>query len=210
MSDPSVEFHQLKALLNDSDVRADLQLADFQAKDLTHAIDALVSRSGDLIQRRHRVIVGEATEEEKIALKQDYLALLNEVRQRLSSSLLPHQVSRLEQINRQINELQTMGGTGFGVIELAEDLELDSEQQKKMKVVERETTAEYVDLLIKMREELIASRVGFRSRLLDVLNAEQRAKYDQLVGEELFRSVSLAPLLRSEYYLKRLKESVDR
>lgn len=95
---------------------------------------------------------------------------------RLKKMLLPHQYERLKQIGVQ-SQLQQRGASALSSGEVAEALKLTDEQREKLEQRAEEVQQELQEKTRQLRDEA-------RNKMLEVLTPEQRAKLDELMGEQ--------------------------
>ena len=95
----------------------------------------------------------------------------------LEEVLLPHQMKRLRQIARQQSFKWMKNSDYFGIpYAMSNELDLSREQKKELKKVTDKIRKEFYEDVAKMRKKSM-------KKILDALTAEQREKFDDIVGD---------------------------
>ncbi len=120
---------------------------------------------------------GRINLEDPSAIK-DFLAEIKETKAaKIKEILLPHQIERLKQISLQ-SEMKMRGDSAaLTGKKLAEALDIDDEQKKKIEEKAKELKTQLQKDIEKLKEKA-------RSVLLDELSSEQRKKLESMLGEQ--------------------------
>ncbi|MDA1051630.1 MAG: hypothetical protein O3C40_14270 [Planctomycetota bacterium] len=167
-------------LLQRSDVQAELELLDDQKDEARELVEQFNERRRELFsgfaeQFRNR----DAAEADREALQnkvQEAMRTLNKETEEGLSFLLPHQRKRLSQLEIQF---QMRGGGGLGALgsrEVGEQLAVTDEQREVLRDKALELGQEFGRKIAELRREM-------QEKLLAELNPEQRAKFQELVGD---------------------------
>lgn len=196
------EFNQL---LSDEVVRWDLELSDEQAEKLKSLTNKSQQEFSKLANDRHQVMIGKATSEEKKIVEEKLKEAYESAFADIKSVLLPHQVERIGQLKIQ-SKINSLKDTSFGVLDLVEEMDLTSDQVRKLKEFRKQTDKEFAHFLLKKRREISEKRSEMKTKLLAKLSVEQRSSYEKLVGQELLRSLTVAHWFTSVDYVERLQK----
>jgi len=168
-------------LLQRPDVQAELELLDDQKDDLRSLVEQSNERRRELgrsfaEQFRNR---DAASDTDRDALRnkvQEAFGALNKETEQGLSFLLPHQRKRLSQLEIQF---RMRGGGGLGALgsrEISEQLEITDEQREVLREKAMELGQEFSKKLAELRREM-------QGKLLAELNPEQRAKFQEMLGD---------------------------
>ncbi|MEM7457624.1 MAG: hypothetical protein AAF456_25060, partial [Planctomycetota bacterium] len=155
-------------LLADPDVRADLEMLDYQYEEL---------------QEKNAEIQRQAAEEIRGLDMSDMQAFAAEIRrihasteEQLGQGLLPHQMERLRQLQAQ-NQLRRRSFVEIITSDpMKSDLEISDEQAEQL----REAEAAIEE---RVRQQIAELRVQAREELMQNLNSSQREQVDEIFGE---------------------------
>lgn len=167
-------------LLQRADVQGELELLDDQKEDARNLTRTVNERRRDLFsgfadEFRNR----DATDEQRQALREKAQKAMQTLRQETEeglSFLLPHQRQRLSQLEVQF---RMRGGGGLGALgsrEIGEKLGVTEEQRGILRDKAQELGQEFSKKVAELRREL-------QDKLLAELNPEQRAKFQEMVGD---------------------------
>lgn len=165
-------------LLQRADVQAELELLDEQKE----AARELLGKSNE---RRREVFGGfaeqfrnrDASEDQRRALQEQVREAMQKLNAETEASLdflLPHQRKRLAQLEIQFR-MRGAGGA-LGSREVSEGLALTDEQKEAVREKSRELAQEFAKKMAELRLQM-------QEQLLAELNPEQRAKFQELVGD---------------------------
>ncbi|MEM7453585.1 MAG: hypothetical protein AAF456_04440 [Planctomycetota bacterium] len=161
------------SMLQNPSVQKDLELVDDQ---LEQVLD-MQRRHGEQIRDALGDIRNGITPEGVERLQETIAALKDRQKDELNDLLLPHQQERLRQVALQM-QMQSRGTAGALTSEqFAEELGITDEQKERL----RERSQELQEELQRQYEEL---REQAKEELLSELTPEQRAKLDEMTGDE--------------------------
>lgn len=164
-------------LLMNEKVREELELVDSQIREL----EDLQQKMGEKMQELFRDMrntggdMRQAFEELRPKMEE----MTKDLEQDIDEILTPDQRRRFKQLYNQ-TRIRGFGGVGQGMLdndEIKKELNITSEQEEKL----REEAKKAQDFL---NEETAKLRKKAMERILGVLTAEQRKKYEEMVGEE--------------------------
>lgn len=162
------------ALLFSEEVRGEIDLLEEQEADLRQMGE-------EVRDKMRRIFSGmrDLSPEERRAAFEDaresMQAVRDEVNERVKQVLMPHQWDRLRQIELQ-QQMRRQGAESLGSGRIAEALGLTEEQKLELQRRAAEQTAKLEERIRQLREEA-------QDEVLKVLTAEQRAKFDELMGK---------------------------
>jgi len=168
-------------LLQRPDVQAELELLDDQKNDLRALVEKSNERRRELFsgfpdQFRNRDAFSEADREALRNKVQEAFQSLNKETEQGLSFLLPHQRKRLSQLEIQF---RMRGGGGFGALaspEIGAQLDVTDAQREILRDKAMELGREFGKKVAELRREM-------QEKLLDELNPEQRAKFQEMLGD---------------------------
>jgi hypothetical protein len=158
-------------ILRRADVREELEIVEDQIKDL--------ETIGEEMRTRARELFGGLRdldpEQRREKLRESFRQIAEEAENKVSKVLLPHQMKRMKQLTYQ---MRFRGGTGRALTDgdLAEELEISEEQREALRKKAEEVEAE-------LRQKVNQLRKEAQDKLLSVLSAEQRKKFEEMIGE---------------------------
>jgi len=165
-------------LLMSDEVRQEVNLSEEQQQELR----AMGEETRNEMRERMRNMwqgFRDMSDEERAAAREDMQAEMEEMRveidNRVKKVLKPEQFERLRQIElqQQINRRGSSSALSQGRV--AEELGLTDEQRQQMQAKAAEAQKELEEKMQKLRNEA-------REKVLSVLTADQRAKFDALLG----------------------------
>jgi Spy/CpxP family protein refolding chaperone len=158
-------------LLRREDVREELEIVDDQVQDLQAIADSLRDRGRELFGGLRDLSEEERREKFRSAIDQ----ITKETEEKISEVLLPHQMKRAKQLAFQ---MRLRGGTARALTsgDLTEQLGVTDQQREALEKKSQEVEAE-------LRQKTEQLRKEAQDKLFSVLNAEQRKKLEELVGE---------------------------
>jgi len=168
------ELGQMMFLLQDENVRKDLEIVDDQVEKMRD----LQRKSFDGMRDMFTGL-RDLSEDERNA-KLEEIRTQMEARQKdlvkeADEILLPHQKSRLQQIMVQSQLRRQNTGDALSNGKLAEELGITEDQKEQLAKIQEEVTKELAEKTAKLREDA-------KNKVLKVLTAEQKAKLDKLIG----------------------------
>ena len=123
-----------------------------------------------------------ANAEERKELGKEYWGRIEEGRleivEQLKANLLPHQIDRLEQLSAQRMMGEGKGRESAGLLtdQMVDYLDISAEQKRRIE----EKSAELKKEVTKKIQQILEDA---KKELLDELSAEQKGKYEKLVGD---------------------------
>jgi Spy/CpxP family protein refolding chaperone len=168
----------LTALVGREDVQQEIQLVDEQRDKVMDIADQAREEMRDEMRGMFEEM-RDLSDEERRARFGDIRAKMEEmnagVEAKLQKALLPHQLQRLKQIDLQ-QRMQQRGEGGLSSRTVAEALDLTDEQREKLEQRAEEVRQELQDKIRQAQTEA-------REKMLDVLTPEQKAKFEELMGD---------------------------
>ncbi|MEQ1904181.1 MAG: hypothetical protein ABL888_08365 [Pirellulaceae bacterium] len=165
-------------LLMNEKVREELDLVEDQVKALEELQEKSREKMTELFQDMRNGGGGDRQQAfEELRPKME--AMNKELEQDVDEILLPDQRKRLKQLTNQMR-VRGRSGAGTGLLdneELKKELEITSEQEEKMR-------AEAEKAQTMLREETAKLQKKAMDKVLEVLSADQRKKYEDLVGDQ--------------------------
>lgn len=162
------------SMLGNEQIRNELQLADDQWKEVQQIQSDFRSRMRDTM---NGLMEGGFRPERAGELKEKIEAVRTEMTGRLNQVLLPHQLTRLEQLGRHVQMKSSELGDSMFAGSLADSLNLTEEQKTRLRERAEELRAE-------MQAEMRKMQAEAREKLLEELTPEQREKLKELLGDE--------------------------
>ena len=166
-------------LLMSEEVRQEVNLSEEQQQELR----AMGEETRNEMRERMRTLwegYREMSEEERNAAREDMRAEMEEMRveveSRVKKVLKPEQFDRLRQIELQQEVSRRGSSEALSQGRVAEELGITDEQREQLQ-------AKAAEVQQKLNEKIQQLRADAREEILGVLTAEQRAKYDALVGK---------------------------
>jgi len=172
-------------LLNSDQVQRELDLVDEQKEELRKILE---SSRGD---RANFAELRDLPEEERRArmreLREQSEGRVAELQKKVNEVLLPHQQKRLKQI-----QLQLQGDRALNNPEVAKELGLTDEQQRKLEEVREKTQQQMREAFGQRgeggdrganRERLAELREQTQRQVNEVLTADQKKKLEEMKGE---------------------------
>jgi hypothetical protein len=157
-------------LLFSPDVREEIELVEEQEEQLRD----LQNKMRDGMRSVFTEIRDLPEEERRDAMMARMQEQQESIKKEMESILLDHQLERLKQLQLQ-SQLQGGAANALASNDVREALGLTDEQLEEMRQVASEAEAE-------LREQIRKATEEARSKVLDVLTAEQRAKWEQMTG----------------------------
>jgi hypothetical protein len=165
-------------LLMNEKVREELDLVDDQVKALEELQEKAREKMTELFQDMRNGGGGDRQQAfEELRPKME--AMTKDLEQDVDEILLPDQRKRLKQLTNQMR-VRGRSGVGTGLLdneELKKELEITSEQEEKMRAEAEKAQA-------MLREETAKLQKKAIDKVLEVLSADQRKKYEDLVGDQ--------------------------
>ncbi len=161
-------------LLRNEEVRTELGILDDQLAPLREAEQEMRNQAREMFSGL-RDLNQEEREARFAEIRAKFEGLREEMQSKIESSLLPHQVDRLRQIATQM-QIQRGGASGILNDRMKESLGISDEQEEALRKAAEEAETEMRAKVAKLREEA-------QQKVLRVLTPEQRAKFQEMVGE---------------------------
>lgn len=170
---PLMRTGDIVAMLDNSDIHNELELADYQKqelKDIKAKYDNLIN------EIRQRPMEGE-TDVDKQARQKEIERAIKGRKRMMEEVLLPHQRERMHQVSMQMKmnhrgDIQMLAGE-----DLADLLGITEEQKQRLKKRAKEIKAE-------MEAEIAKIKNKARKKLLGELTANQRRQLETLLGDD--------------------------
>ena len=167
----NAQASELMGLLQNKSIREEIDLVDAQYQKMK---DFQKAKSKD-IQKVIKDVLGGGKVDAK-AIEQLVKKSQGEASKQLEDMLLPHQISRLRQVSRQVQMQQRGTAEMLTSRAFAKELGLNDEEKKdlrdKAKEIEKRVKAQIAKLKADARKELI-----------DTLPADKQAKLKEMIGE---------------------------
>ncbi len=161
-------------ILNDSNVRRDLELLDDQFEQISRIRKEFNSQISDLknaIKKNPDKAKDLSISIKKARKEQD---------EAIKEVLLPHQQERLAQVRNQL-QLESMGTShALQNGEFAKALNITAEQKKELAELQKELQKEIQEKMKQLKEKA-------KKKMLEKLTPEQRLKFKQMTGDEFKR-----------------------
>lgn len=175
----------LPALFNE-EVQTDLELVADQKSEMKRMLDELVQRKDQLGKELEEFRQQGATVDEVEKKRDEFVKGFEDDKaktfQQVSNLLLPHQKNRLQQLTVQLMMREAMKAqripTGVLVPEMRKYLNIEDGQADRIKAKTKKLQEELAKKIKKLTDDA-------RTELLKELTAEQKKKYDDLVGEQI-------------------------
>lgn len=171
-------------LLGLEKVQKELELVDDQKAKLREIGEKAAARRRDAFggPQGFQQLSQEERRARSAEMAKKMAALNQETRKAIEEVLLPHQVERLKQISLQIQGTQALSDP-----EVAKELGITKEQEDKFAQIREEAMKKSGELFAsgqrgEMREKFEALRKETDEKLLAVLTAEQKEKFEKLKG----------------------------
>ncbi|MEL7498332.1 MAG: hypothetical protein AAFN77_12035 [Planctomycetota bacterium] len=164
--------------LHDPSVTKDLELVPDQIE----KIEGIQKQYSDRFQSLVKKLMNAGTDPDQHAsLKKQIVEFHAERSKSIEKVLLPHQLARIKQINRQ-NLIELSGGvsSAFQNADLAKKLSLTDEQLTGLKDIQQK-------MLLEIAEKTRQCRETARTRTLKMLTADQRKILNELTGDRFVR-----------------------
>jgi Spy/CpxP family protein refolding chaperone len=182
MASPSVSWGML---LRSEKVQKELELVDDQKAKLKEIADNFTTKVREAMPRRQegQELTREQQEARFAEMRKKMEALAEENRKAIEGVLLPHQIQRLKQLS-----VQLLGNRALDDKEVQDALGLTADQKEKIKQVREEQAKKGRELFTGegsregMREKFESLRKETEQKLMDVLTAEQKEKFEKLKG----------------------------
>ncbi len=162
-------------LLNDEKVQQELELMDDQIDDLKRVQEEMGQYMRDAFSEMQDLTREERREQWR-EMQEEFQERLGKFREQADEVLLPHQQDRLKQLQFQSSGRFRGAGGSFQNEELLEQLGVTDDQKAELEEAvtkaREELQQKYADLVKEAEEDI-----------LKVLDAEQRKKYRELVGD---------------------------
>ncbi len=162
------------SLLDNKSVREELELVGDQ---LDKYRDAEKELREQITEKAKSLAGGKLNPAEMGAIAKEMAELQKGRQEKLESMLLPHQLDRLKQVALQIQMKKRGAANTLLSNKVAEELGIDAAQKKRIEERQKELKEELAERMAKLKEEI-------REKLLNELTSEQKAKLEELSGED--------------------------
>jgi Spy/CpxP family protein refolding chaperone len=164
-------------LIQDENVRKDLELVEDQVTKIREIGRKMFEGGREQFQGL-RDLSEEEREKKMTEIRENMQKRATELQAEVNNVLLPHQRERLKQISLQSRLRRGNTSDAIASDTIAKELGITDEQKEKLKAAQEEAQKEMQEKLTKLQEEL-------KAKVLKVLTAEQRAKFEKMVGEKI-------------------------
>ena len=162
-------------LLRSDEVRKELELVDEQIEKLEKLGEEMRNEMREMFSGM-RDLSQEERQAKFTELRETMRKKGEELSEKVDQVLLPHQRDRLNQIRLQ-SQLRRSGTSGALTNDrISETLGLSDEQKAKLREVQEKVDRELREKIEKLRDE-------GRNEILGILTPEQRAKWDEMMGD---------------------------
>lgn len=160
-------------LLRRQDVRKELELLDDQIRELESYGRQVQVRMQERFRQQMQELRDAEPEQRMQSIRETAKKLNTEIKEHVAQVLLPHQVQRLEQIERQ----QRMQGAGLAAwVGVAAELDISEQQRQQLRT-------KAVAIEQEMRRKFAELRRQAQDELLSVLTPEQQTEFRALMGK---------------------------
>ncbi len=161
-------------ILNDSNVRRDLELLDEQFEEISRIRKDFSNQISKL--KKEIKQNPDRAKDLSISIKK----IRDKQKDEIKNVLLPHQQERLKQVQNQM-QLENLGtSTALQQGEFAKELKITPEQKKELAELQK-------DLQKEIQEKLKQLKDKAKKKMLESLTPEQRLKFNQMTGDEFKR-----------------------
>ncbi len=182
MGSPSAAWGML---LRSEKVQKELELVDDQKAKLKEIADRFMTKMREAMPRpqQGQELTRQQQEARVADMRKKMEALTDENRKAIEGVLLPHQIERLKQL-----AVQLLGNRALDDKEVQDDLGLSADQKEKIRQIRDEQAKKGRELFSGeggregMREKFESLRKETEQKLMDVLTAEQKEKFEKLNG----------------------------
>jgi len=177
----------LKFLLDNFEVRKDLELAGDQVKTIQEQLE-ISQRKLEDYRKELRELGREVDQEKVFKLREECLESLQENADTIEKALFPHQRVRLLQHAVQFGYLTGKHGDGipegrvFLAPKLLSELKISLEQKKKIEALYDKRDEEMIRRYKEFREKFKKTESKAYERLLSVMSEDQKAEAEEHIG----------------------------
>jgi hypothetical protein len=161
-------------LLDNESVREELELVGDQ---LDKYKDAQTQLREEIGEKAKSLAGGRLSPAEMGEVAKEIAELQKGRQTKLESMLLPHQLERLKQVAVQIQMKKRGAANTLLSDQMTEELGIDEAQKKRIEERQKELKKELADRMAELKEEI-------RDKLLAELTSEQKAKLEELSGDD--------------------------
>ena len=162
-------FNNPVFLLRNPKVQEELELVEDQVQELQNLQEEVMGKVRDTFRGMR-----DADQDARAARMEEIKTYFEDLQKQVDGILLPHQQKRLKQLFFQRQTAR--GNNGLLSGPLAEQLNLSEEQLEKMREAAEKAQQELREKMAKLQQEA-------REKILSFLTSEQRAKFDELMGD---------------------------
>ena len=162
------------SLLENESVREELELVGDQ---LDKYKDAQTQLREEIGAKAKSLAGGRLSPAEMGEIAKEIAELQKNRQAKLESMLLPHQLERLRQVALQVQMKKRGAANTLLSDEMAEELGIDDAQKERIEERQKELKKELADRMAELKLEI-------RDKLLAELTSEQKAKFEELSGDD--------------------------
>lgn len=174
---PGGEMGAVFFLIQDENVRKDLELVEDQVTKLREIGRKSFEGMREMFSG-FRDLSEEEREKKMTEIREKMQKRTEEIQKEMNEVLLPHQRERLKQITLQSRLRRGNTSDALASETITKELGITDEQKEKLKAAQEEAEKELREKTEKLRQEL-------KDKVLKVLTAEQRAKFEKMIGEKI-------------------------
>jgi len=174
---PGGDAGAIFGLMQDENVRKDAEITEEQLTKIREIGRKMFEGGREQFQGL-RDLSEEEREKKMTEIRENMAKRATELQKEVNDVLLPHQVARLKQITLQSRLRRGNTSDAIASDAVAKELGITDEQKEKLKAAQEEAQKEMQEKLTKLQDEL-------KAKVLKVLTAEQRAKFEKMVGEKI-------------------------
>lgn len=177
------------ALLDNKDVREELELVGDQ---LDKFRDAQKEMREQISEKAKSLASGKLDPSQLGDIAKEIAELKKGSQSKLQSMLLPHQLERLKQVALQIQMKKRGAANTLLSNKIAEELGIDAAQKKRIEERQKELKKEMAQRMEDLKKEI-------RDKLLDELTSGQKAKLEELSGDNFdYKPTSIQDQIRKK------------
>ena len=185
------------SLLDNKDVRAELEFVDDQLDEFRAAQDEL--RQQILDRAKSLAGAGKLDPSQMSEIAKELAKLKKGAQKSLESMLLPHQLERLRQVALQIQMKKRGAANTLISGKIAEELGIDAAQKKRIENRQEELEEELDRRMEELKKEI-------RDKLLDELTSEQKRKLEKLSGDDFeYKQNSIHDRIQQQFNRRKSK-----
>ena len=187
------------SLLSNEGVREELELVGDQLDKFRNTQKELQEEIAD---KAKSLAGGKLTPMQMGEIAKEIAELQKGRQAKLESMLLPHQLERLKQVALQVQMKKRGAANTLLSKEVVEELGIDAAQKKRIEERQEELKKELADRMAKLKLEI-------RDKLLSELTSEQKAKLEDLSGDDFdYKPTDIRSQIQNKLN-RRMKKRID-